>query len=91
MFNWRIETFNNLLHLDLQTFNYATGFDTNLNLTYDFRTFSKFDRKISNHGMRNIFKNLLLAITEMSPIQCESDIETSNDNCKSNEDYFFRI
>lgn len=32
LFNWRIETFNNLLYLDLQTYNYATVFDSNLDL-----------------------------------------------------------
>lgn len=62
MFNWRIETFNNLLHLDLQTYNYATAFDSNLNLQYDFTMFSKINKKVNERGMRNIFHNLQLTL-----------------------------
>lgn len=66
MFNWRIETFNNLLHLDLQTYGYATAFDTNLDLLYDFSMFSRINRKINDRGMSNIFNNLLQTISESS-------------------------
>lgn len=64
LFNWRIETFNNLLHLDLQTYNYATAFDSNLDLCYDFTMFSKFSRKINDRGMRNVFHNLSVTIAD---------------------------
>lgn len=71
MFNWRIETFNNLLLLDIQTYAYATAFDSNLDLLYDFTMFSKVNRKINDRGMRNIFHNLRLTIFESST-ECEA-------------------
>lgn len=89
LFNWRIETFNNLLHLDLQTYNYATAFDSNLDLCYDFTMFSKFDRKINNHGMRNIFHNLSLTIADYSYCQPEM-VDDNQTNLSSPRYEFFR-
>lgn len=45
MFNWSVETFNNLLYLDIQTYNYATILDSNLHLRYDFTMFSRYNKK----------------------------------------------
>lgn len=87
MFNWRIETFNNLLHLDLQTYNYATAFDSNLNLSYDFTMFFKFNRKVNDCGMRNIFQNLLLTVTEITSTQ----YEFSDDEKLCEHENFFRV
>ena len=74
LFNWRIETFNNLLDLDLQTYNYATPFDSNLNLSYDFTMFSKFSRKINDRGMRNVFHNLSVTIADCNSFSQQENI-----------------
>lgn len=58
MFNCRIETFNNLLYLDVCTNNYALLFDSNLNLTCDYEMFLRSNGSLNNHGMTNVFENL---------------------------------
>lgn len=85
MFNWRIETFNNLLQLDLQTYNYATAFDSNLDLFYDFTMFSKVNRKINDCGMRNIFRNLQLMISEDLSTECKA---IDNESVSPSREFF---
>ncbi|CAH0727010.1 unnamed protein product, partial [Brenthis ino] len=68
VFNWRIETFNNLLYLDITTYNYAYLLDCNLNLKCDYSMFSKYTGRVNNGGMKNIFDNIFLLV---------------NNNCKS--------
>lgn len=58
MFNWRIENFNNLLYLDNESKEYAYLLDSNLNLTYDFRMFSKLNGEVNIHGFRTILHDL---------------------------------
>lgn len=89
MFNWRIETFNNLLYLDLLTHNYVTVLDSNFDLSYDFTMFSKYNRKLNNQGMRNIFQNLLLLINDyqMSSSELEPDLE-NNVNTNAHTEFF---
>ena len=86
MFNWRIETFNNLLHLDLETYEYVTVLDSNLDLSYDFSMFSEYNKKINDHGMRNIFQNLLSIINGF-PTYSEN-LLTSKENTSSISDFF---
>lgn len=89
MFNWRIVTFNNLLHLDLETYEYVTVLDSNLDLSYDFSMFSEYNGKINDHGMRNIFQNLL-SIINGYPTYSENLI-TSAENTSSINDFFSLI
>lgn len=58
MFNWRIENFNNLLYIDNESKQYAYLLDTNLNLTYDHRMFSKLNGIVNIHGLRIILHDL---------------------------------
>lgn len=59
MFNGRVETFNNLLHLDNHTHKYATVLDSNQKLTYyDNKAFTKKHGTITNYGIRTIFTQI---------------------------------
>ncbi|KOB78891.1 putative E3 ubiquitin-protein ligase TRIP12, partial [Operophtera brumata] len=58
MFNWRVENFNNLLYIDNESRKYAYLLDSNLNLTYDYRMFSKLNGKVNIHGFQIILHNL---------------------------------
>lgn len=80
MFNWRIETFNNLLHLDLQTYDYVTVLDSNLDLSYDFTMFSNYSRKLNNQGMRNIFHNLMVLVSTNVITQSQPELIVNDDN-----------
>uniref|UniRef100_A0A2A4JBF1 Uncharacterized protein n=1 Tax=Heliothis virescens TaxID=7102 RepID=A0A2A4JBF1_HELVI len=99
MFNWRVESFCNLLYLDSLTHNYATFLDSNLNLKYDFTMFSKFKGTVNNFGMKTIFDDLKYYIKE--PPQCSANkyenyghVNTKvDDECYDNNyihDKFFR-
>lgn len=58
MYNWRVETFNNLLYLDISTHLHAYIIDSNSKLSYSYRMFNKLTFKINDYGMRIIFKSL---------------------------------
>lgn len=64
IFNWRVETFNNMLYLDNQTHNYVTILDSNLSLAYDHSMFSIRTGRLNNNGMRNIYLNLKMLVDE---------------------------
>lgn len=82
--NRRIQNFSKLLYLDLQKYNYAYLFDTNLYLTYDYRMFSKQTGKMNNYGLLTIFKYLSYSIistkeTTSGPYQYSANIEIKCD------------
>lgn len=66
MYNWRIETFNNMLYLDNLSHNYAWLLDSNLQLSYDNKMFSERTGKLNNTGMLNIYQNLKLLIDDLT-------------------------
>lgn len=74
-FNWNVELFINLLHLDNMTHKYSYMLDTNLNVTYDFTTFNKFNGKLNNRGMNIVIEDLKHLINE---IQSQSNIDESS-------------
>lgn len=61
IYNYKVEMFNSLLTMDLQTHNYAYVFDTNYDLTLDM--FSYYSGKITQFGLRNVFLNLKKYLT----------------------------
>lgn len=63
LFNWRVETFNNLLYLDIVTHEHAYLLDCNLNLTYDYSNFSRHSGRVNNQGMNTIFQDLATMMT----------------------------
>lgn len=66
MYNWRIETFNNMLYMDNQNHHYAWLLDSNLELSYKEDMFSWYNGQLNNKGMLNIFQNLKILINEIS-------------------------
>lgn len=58
MYNWRVESFNNLLYLDVSTHEHAYILDSNEELAYDYTMFNKFSGHINDRGFRTIFESL---------------------------------
>lgn len=91
VFNWRIETFNNLLYLDISTYNYAHLFDSNLNLKCDYSMFSKYTGRLSNGGMKNIFDNILLLVNNNSKPSAVTNLNLNLNIENKTDTNFFRI
>lgn len=87
--NWRVETFNNLLYLDIITHEHAYILDSNMNLSYDYHMFNRYNGRINNVGLQTIFKD----VNEMiCYIQSSNDV--LNDLCVSGNslsDNLFRM
>lgn len=90
MYNWRVETFNNLLYRDQSLHKNAYIIDSNLNLSYDYDMFTRSHGLINNKGMRNIYsqvKDVILDIEAHKPIgtlhYAESQLQTTSkpNNC----------
>lgn len=64
-FNWRVETFNNLMYLDTLTHEHAHIFDSNKKLDYDYTMFNRNTCRINDHGMRVILENLKYLINSI--------------------------
>lgn len=58
MFNFRIESFNNLLYLDNLQHQYANLVDSNLDWQYDLTMIQQTTGKINNRGMQKIFDTI---------------------------------
>lgn len=81
VYNWRIETFNNLLYLDVSTHEYAYIIDSNEVLKYDYSMFNRFTGKINNYGLKLIF----------GKIECYvNDLHSYNMALQSQDQWFFR-
>lgn len=83
LFNCRVETFNNLLYLDVLTHGHAYLLDSNLNLQYDYTMFKTYSGSINQHGLRTVFKDLLDLITDITQnidMECnQKDKEVDNE------------
>lgn len=96
VFNWRVETFNNLLYLDILSNNYAYLVDSNLQLSYDDRMFSYVNGNVNNQGMKSIFDNVKYLVDDLIKYNNEYDILINDSNektdqsnmTKSNSDFF---
>lgn len=88
--NHRIETFNNLLYLDLITHEHAYYLDSNYYLSWD-NMFDNLTGRINNRGMRNIFENLQEFINEINVKNMINCTENVN-NCSTTQpsSLFFR-
>lgn len=90
MFNWRVETFNNLLFFDILSHEYAYVIDSNLQLSYDYDMFSRRNGKLNNVGMHNVFDNIKEFILNLE-IQ-NNIVNTDNyDQLTDNKSDFFRV
>lgn len=75
IYNYKVEMFNNLLTMDMQSNNYAYIFDTNRDLTLDM--FSYHSGKITKYGIKNVFVSLMIFL-EYIHTNCAN--ETLNNN-----------
>lgn len=103
LYNARIETFNNLLCLDLLAHEHAYFLDSNKNLKADFSMFNKNTGLINNKAIRTVFEDLkaliddidhtnieyLNELSENIDIQDGTD-ENGNNSCNENMTGFFR-
>lgn len=78
--NKRVDFFNTLFYKDVQKHEYAYLLDSNLELTYDYKMFSKSRGVLNNYGMKNIISNLSELITNINTCNFPN----------ANEKYFFR-
>lgn len=94
MYNWRIESFNNLLYLDVETYEHAYLFDSNRKLEYDSTMFNKYSGKINNNGMRRIFQNLKTNIDHIEKLNTtdkeQEEIQSGDIIHSDRESTFFR-
>lgn len=93
MFNWRVETFNNLLYLDITTHQHAYLLDSNKKITYDFHMFHKHFGFLNNNGMYTIINNIKELISEIQDYYYYSSEELTNNDQESPkeiESLFFR-
>lgn len=100
MFNSRIDTFNNLIYMDVETYKYAYILDSNLNLPYTYETYSQRYGSLNNKGLNTIINDLQDLILDLNTMNvddaCKQLTESDNtlnlmvnDNCNDNN--FFRI
>lgn len=78
VYNWRIETFNSLLYLDLEEHKHAYALDSNKNLAYDKSMFYTISGKINDHGMKTVFRDIL---------KMTQDIKNGYDSNTSTDDH----
>lgn len=84
LFNSRIETFNNLLYLDIITHGHAYFLDSNKNLKYDDTMFDRRTGSINYFGVQAIFKDVKNVIMYMQKnvIECSEDCNENFTECK---------
>lgn len=92
IYNFKAETFNNLLYLDIQNNEYAYFFDSNRDLSLDM--FSYGTGKITNYGMRNIHDRIISNILYDLDLFNQADQTTvtnklEDDGFKNHD--FFRV
>lgn len=90
-YNWRIETFNNLLYLDTEHHKYAQTFDTNCFLNFVPEEYSKLGN-LNKNSIRHNLKRL----KELFPCYKEVKTEESFGHCEvalqdNNKSVFFRV
>lgn len=65
IYNWRVDNFSKLLHLEVQAHKHVFVFDPNKNGTYDSSMIHKLYGCINNSGMKAIFRGLYKLINEI--------------------------
>lgn len=78
IYNFKVEMFNNLLHLDNQSHKYAYIFDSNRDLTLEM--FSYTTGRINKHGMRNIYDNIMSNILIDLNLYCLTNSQLNSDS-----------
>lgn len=77
MHNWRVETFNNLLYLDVLTHEHVYLLDSNRNLEYDNTMFDQYYGGINDLGVRVILNDLGNLINDIEELEYSETQETT--------------
>ncbi|KAG7295082.1 hypothetical protein JYU34_022551 [Plutella xylostella] len=98
MFNWRVETFNNLIYLDALTHEHIFVLDSNANLTYDYNMFSRGQGQLNDKGMQTVFydiyKSINFVIKKYRECPCNhiTNKQSVTNSCNTNNSSdFFRV
>lgn len=86
MINSRIDTFNNLLYMDIEIYKYAYILDSNLNLPYTYETYSLRNGSLNNKGLNIVLNDLLdliLDINALNVSDTEKQVIDSDDTLKN--------
>lgn len=81
MYNCRIDTFNNLICMDVETYKYAYILDSNLNLPYTYDTYSRRYGSLNNKGLNIVIsdlQDLILNLNTMIASNVEVDCSQKN-------------
>ncbi|CAG9089082.1 unnamed protein product [Plutella xylostella] len=92
MYNWRIETFNNLMYFDVLSNKHVFLMDPNANLSYNIDMYNKYSGQINDMGMRVVFKDILQATDDI--YYKLNNLDTGNEPTKplyNNDNDLFRI
>lgn len=90
VFNWRVETFNNLLYLDVSTHEYAYIMDSNSNLSYDYDMFPGQKGYINELGLRTILSSTynLIENIKANMNRCTMEEQASLNETQNNDNFF---
>lgn len=88
LFNRRVETFNRLLFLDNVKYEYAFILDSNKNLEYSHRMFTKQKGFLRRCGFRIILEDVKELMVYINT--CYNESLSSQEDCSEEAKYFFR-
>lgn len=86
VFNWRVESFNNLLYLDVLSNEHVYLMDPNVNLSYDHTMFLRYGQ-LNAVGINVILNDIALNIRKINELN-KSDINNNIDLTEPNNNLF---
>lgn len=75
LFNSRVDTFNNLMFMDVKTHKYAYLLDSNLNLPYTFDTYNQQYGSLNNKGLNIVITDLQDLVTDLNSANALSNTD----------------
>lgn len=96
MYNWRVETFNNLLYMDNLSYEYAYILDSNLNLSFDSNNFTGQSGFLNDKGLTIVFRDLSVLMQHIQAYNAKSlgikdKFESESTSENSYESNLFRV
>lgn len=76
IFNWRVETFNNLLYLDVESHRHAFLNDSNLELSYDYNMFHSRGGVLNNYGFKRLVSGIKKTVEHVNIYNREQSSHT---------------
>ncbi|KAG7303368.1 hypothetical protein JYU34_011859 [Plutella xylostella] len=90
LYNKRLESFNNLLYLDNEIYQYAYIMDSNKNLSYSHKMFSYITHHINNYALNVIFRDVSVLILQIKRQEQDASCELDNSETENSNHMFFR-